>query len=149
MKAGVAQVAMPQKYEQEIDEILRRMDSRKLRVPFRRRLGRRFAGLASIISPLPKLRPTPTGLLLAGLMVALLGYLLRSFVPGVGTPLIVLALALFIGALALSVFRSRRRSAPGWRGRRIEYRPTDPLIWSGLARRVKAWRDSRRRRSRF
>ena len=140
---------MPQKYEQEIDEILRRMDSRLPRDSIRRSLGRRFASLSNTIPSIPHIRPTPTGLLLAGLIVALLGYILRAIIPGISTPLIVLAIGLFVGALALSVFRSRRRQPPGWRGRRIDYGPREPLLWSSLARRIQDWRDSRRRRTRF
>jgi hypothetical protein len=140
---------MPQKYEQEIDEILRRMDARLPRESLGRRLRRGFAGFLDAVLVRITFRPTPTGLLLAGLAVAFLGVILRAFFPGVGTPLTVLALVLFVGALVLSVFRSRRRRTPGWRGRSIDYRSSEPLIWTSLVRRYQAWRDSRRRRSHY
>jgi hypothetical protein len=140
---------MPQKYEQEIDEILRRMESQLPREPLRRRLNRRFAGLSDAIVPRLAVRPTPTALLLAGLAMVLLSYVLRAFVPGAGTPLTILAIAFFIGALVLSISRSRRRHAPGWRGRRLDNRASEPLIWTSLVRWYQNWRESRRRRSRY
>jgi hypothetical protein len=140
---------MPQKYEQEIDEILRRMEPRLSRVTLRRRFSSRVAIIANAVLGRLVIRPTPTGLLLAGLVFAFLGYILRGFVVGIGTPLVVVAIALFVSALVLSVSRSRRRPAAGWRGRRIDYRTSEPLIWASLVRRYRAWRDSRGRRSRF
>ena len=139
---------MPQKYEQEIDEILRRMESRLPRQPLRRRLSRRFAALSDAVVPRVAVRPTPTGLLLAGLAAVLLASILRAFIPGIGTPLSVLAVALFVGALVLSVARRHRREAPSWRGRPIDY-GRQPLIWTELIRRWQAWREPRRRRSHF
>ncbi len=140
---------MPQKYEQEIDEILRRMESRLPRRSLRWRLKRRFAALSDAIQPRLAVRPTPTVLLLAGLVAIFLGSILRAFIPGVGTPLALLALALFVGALVLSVARSRRYPRAGWRGRPIDYGRGQPLIWDSLIRRWHAWRESRRRRSHF
>ena len=140
---------MPQKYEQEIDEILRRMETRLPRQPLRRRLGRRFAALSDAIVPRLAVRPTPTGLLAAGLVAILLGTILRGFVAGVGVPLALLALVLFASALVLSVSRSRRGPRRGWRGRPIDNGREQPLIWDGLIRRWRNWRDSRRHRSHF
>ncbi len=139
---------MPQKYEQEIDEILRRMESRLPRQSLRRRLGRRFAALSNAVLPHLAVRPTPTGLMAAGLIAILLATILRAFLPGVGVPMAVLALALFLSALVLSVSRSRRQTRMGWRGRPVDY-GRQPLIWDGLIRRWRNWRDSRHRRSRF
>ena len=139
---------MPQKYEQEIDEILRRMESRLPRQPLRRRLSRRFAALSDAVVPRVAVRPTPTGLLLAGLAAVLLASILGAFIPGVGTPLSVLAVALFVSALVLSVTRSRRYPRAGWRGRSMDY-GRQPLVWDGLIRRWRDWRETRRRRSHF
>ena len=139
---------MPQKYEQEIDEILRRMEHRLPRQSLRWRLNRRFAGFSDAIMPRLAVRPTPTGLLLAGLAVVLIATILGGFVRGIGMPLAVLAVALFVGALVLSVARRHRREAPSWRGRPIDY-GRQPLIWTELIRRWQAWRESRRRRSHF
>ncbi len=140
---------MPQKYEQEIDEILRRMDSRLPRQSLRWRLRRRFAALSDAVQPRLAVRPSPTGLLAAGLVAVLLASILRAFLPGVGMPLALLALVLFVSALVLSVSRSRRQPRVGWRGRPIDYGQNQPLVWDGLIRRWRTWRDARHRRSRF
>jgi hypothetical protein len=137
---------MPQKYEREIDEILRRMDTflpaESLPRRLRRRgraaldaLGQRFAGRVSI---------SPTNLMLAGLVLAFLGYLLRTFVPSVSAPISLVALAFFVGALALSISRSRRNPRMGWRGRSIEY-SSRGLVWEGWLRRWQQWRRARKR----
>jgi uncharacterized membrane protein YdbT with pleckstrin-like domain len=139
---------MPQKYEQEIDEILRRMESSLPRQPLRRRLSRRFAALSDAIGPRLAVRPTPTGLLAAGVVAVVLASILRAFIPGIGMPLAVLALVLFVSAIVVSVTRSRRSRRAGWRGRPMEY-GRQPLVWDGLIRRFRAWRESRRRRSHF
>jgi hypothetical protein len=138
---------MPQKYEQEIDEILRRMEAGAPRQPLGQRLRRRFADFSDAIAPRLAVRPSPTGLLAAGLIAVILGAVLRPFYASVGLPLAVLALVLFVSGIVLSVFRSRRHPRPTWRGRQMDYGRSQPLVWDGLARRWRAWRDSRHRRS--
>ena len=138
---------MPQKYEQEIDEILRRMEARPPRQPLLWRLSRRFAAVVDAILPRLAVRPTPTGLLVAGLITVLIMSILRAFIPGVGVPLAALAFVFFVSAIALSVYRSRRHPQRMWRGRPMDYGRDQPLVWDGLIRRWRAWRESRRRRS--
>lgn len=139
---------MPQKYEREIDEILRRMDAflpSRPSTPPHRRLWWRLRGWVSGRSPRLGVRATPSSLMVAGLVIALTGYVLGRLAPSLSAPLSILALALFVGALALSIARNRRRRPAGWRGRPLDYQTGGGLIWAGWLRRWREWRRARRR----
>ena len=135
---------MSQKYEREIDEILRRMDSTlPHEQPHRRlyrRIRRRLTGLQ-----LPTLHVTPSALMVAALLLALLSYVLRAFLPSLTAPAGLLALGAFVGAIVLSVAQNRRRRPSGWRGRPIDCAVEEPSVWEGWLRRLREWRRGRRR----
>lgn len=135
---------MPQKYEREIDEILRRMDTFLPRErPHLRawRHLRRWLGSLRFVS---SLQITPSHLMVAGLVLAMLSYLLRAVLPSLAAPASLIAVALFVGAIGLSIARGRRRRAPNWRGRTIDYSRGDGLLWDSWLRRWREWRRTRR-----
>jgi len=135
---------MPQKYEREINEILRRMDTYLPREPLHRRVRRRVGSWLGVWRPWLGVRITPSHLMVAGLVFAMLSYLLRAFLPSLTAPAGLLALALFVGAIALSIAQSRRRRPASWRGRTIDYSPNEGLLWEGWLRRWREWRRTRR-----
>ena len=137
---------MPQKYEREIDEILRQMDTFLPEEPRHRRLGKRLRALLAVHQPWGLVRPSPGQLMAAGLALVLLSYLLRAVAPALAAPTGLVALVCFVGALALSVIRSRRRPVVGWRGRMLDHPPSEGLLWRDWLRRWRAWRQGRRQR---
>ena len=130
---------MPQKYEREIDEILRRFDD----WPPRRPRRRRAMSIGAWRSRLPSvhLRMSPTMLFVACIALALLGYLIRPIVPSLAMPLSLLGLAAFIGALVLSLTRSRSQRPSMWRGRPLQL--TGPTWLDSLRGRWHSWRRRR------
>ena len=149
---------MPQKYEREIEDILRRMggtipsESKGERA--RRWFGharRRFSGRLRLVdAPPPTLFAiTPGGLLAASLGVAFLSFVVQAIQPGVAAWLAILACLMFVGAIVFSVVRGRRRDAPKWRGRTMRDREGDESLWTDLHRRWRVWLARRQRGSRF
>lgn len=132
---------MPQKYEREIDEILRRFDD----WPPRRVRRRRALPVGAWISRFPSvhLRMSPTTLFVTSVALALLGYLIRPIVPSLAMPLSLLGLAVFVAALVFSLTRSRSRHPAMWRGRPMHL--TGPTWWDSLRYRWHAWRRRRHR----
>lgn len=127
---------MPEKFEREIEEILRRAS---FSTPSRRRASGWEAGLASIWQQITT-ELTPTTLLMAGIGLALVGYFLGGMLPGAGVPLSLLALICLAGGFAWSISRRRSSQPPRWRGQRIDVRPAYPDLWRNLKRRWQAWR---------
>lgn len=150
---------MPQKYEREIEDILRRMggtlpsESRAERTRrWFRRLRRRFSsGPRLVVSPRSSderssfdrspagSTVTPNGLLLASLGLAFLSFVMMAFQPSAAGWLALLAVLLFFGSIAYSIVRSRRRSAPRWRGRYLDDRGYGRSAWTDLSRRWRGW----------
>jgi hypothetical protein len=152
-------LAMPQKYEREIEDILRRMggalpsESRVERARrWLRRERRRFSGGPRLVdaprspysgSPIDRLptglAATPSGLLAVSLGVAFLSFVFQAIQPGVAAGLALLAFLLFFGAIVLSVVLGRRQESPRWRGRFLDGRDDDGSVWAGLSRRWRGW----------
>jgi len=131
---------VPEKYEKEIEEILRKMS---FAAPKKRRQSSGWmAGLASgwqqQIADL-----SPTRLFAFGMILALVGYFARGVFPELAPPLSLLALVFLIGGLALSIHRRSARRPTGWRGRAIEYPSSSVDVWASLKRRWEEWRRNR------
>ena len=131
---------MPDKYEREIDEILRKAS-------FSAPKGGQhapgwIAGLASewqwLLADV-----SPTRLLAVGLVLALVGYFLREFLPELGAAVSLLALALLLGGLALSMSRRGGKRQTGWRGRSLEEPRSSVDLWEVIVRGWRAWRQGR------
>jgi hypothetical protein len=131
---------VPDKYEREIEEILRKAS---FSAP---RGGPRPPGwLASLTSEWQQLLAdvSPKRLLAFGLVLALVGYVLREFLPEVGAVVSLLALALLLSGLALSVARRNGKPTSGWRGRSLEEPRSNVDLWAVIVRRWHAWRRGR------
>jgi hypothetical protein len=137
---GEATVPVSDKYEREIEEILRKAS---FKGPKRRPGANWTAGFASAAQH-HLIGWSPTRLLALGMVLALVGYFVRDFVPGVGAPLSLLALLLLLAGLVLSMSQRNGRRAPGWRGRSWESSPSGPDLWAGLKQRWDLWRRGRR-----
>lgn len=129
---------MPEKYEREIEEILRKTS---FSAPGRNhRSSGRMNGLASAWRQYTA-DVSPTRLLVLGMVLALLGYFLRFAIPELGFPMSLLALAFLIGGLALSMSRRNSRQPRRWRGQVMDTPVSD--VWAAVKKR---WTDWRRRR---
>ncbi|MBI4301276.1 MAG: hypothetical protein HY664_01560 [Chloroflexi bacterium] len=111
---------MPEKYEREIDEVLRQMkfQPRRRRPSFRlwlRRTRERFS----------RLRPSSPGqLMLISFGLGIAALFLRSYSPRWGTPLGTIAIVLFILAFLTSFMRPGYRPQKRWRGYLVDETPT-------------------------
>lgn len=131
---------MPEKYEREIEEILRKAS---FSVP---KGGPQSPGwIASLTSEWQRLLAdvSPKRLLALGLVLALVGYVLREFLPEIGAAVSLLALALLLGGLALSMARRKGKPSTGWRGRSLEEPRSTVDLWDVIVRRWRAWRRGR------
>lgn len=129
---------MPEKYEREIEEILRKMS---YPAPGKRRGSAGWTGNWSAIWQGYTKNVSPTQLLVLGIGLAFFGYIVRAFIPELGFPISLLALACLVGGLALSIRRRNGQRATGWRGRELDLSAGD--WWASLKQR---WNDWRRRR---
>ena len=137
------------KYEREIEEILEKLDAspppagrvltpvRPLEmVPPPPPRGRRLS--------LPPMQVSASGLMVAALVLAVLSSPLQSIYPPAVAFVGVLAVALFLLSLVISVGRlGRPRAAPQWRGREVAPR-RGFLADSAIARRWRRWKARRR-----
>jgi hypothetical protein len=131
---------VPDKYEREIEEILRRSSFSAPRG--NRNTSSWLAGLgANWQWPLADL--SPTRLLTYGLVLAVVGYFMRSFAPELGAPLSLLALVLLLAGLVMSITRRSAQRPKGWRGRLFESPSQTADIWESLLRRWQNWRRGR------
>lgn len=131
---------MPDKYEREIEEILRKTS-------FSAPKGSRHSAgwMARLTSDWQQLIAdvSPTRLLALGLVLALVGYFLREYVPEIGAPISLLALVLLLGGLVLSMSRRSGRRPQGWRGRTFDGPTSNVDLWDVLKRRWQSWRRRR------
>jgi hypothetical protein len=131
---------VPDKYEREIEEILRKSSFSAPRGP--RRPPWWKTGLASEWQR--KIATvSPTRLLTLGLILAFLGYFLREFAPTFGALVSLIALVLLVGGLALSMNRRNSQSSRTWRGRSMDGPPAFGEVWESLRRRWQNWRRGR------
>jgi hypothetical protein len=131
---------VPDKYEREIEEILRKSSFSAPGGP--RRPPWWKTGLASEWQR-NFASVSPTRLLTLGLILAFLGYFLREFMPTLGALVSLIALALLIGGLALSMGRRNSQSPRTWRGRSMDGPPAIVDVWESLSRRWQNWRRGR------
>jgi hypothetical protein len=134
------------KYEREIEEILEKLDE-----PPPAASGRVLTPVRPLESPprrprrppsLP-VRLSPSGLMVAALVLAVASAPLQSIYPPAVAVVGVLAVGLFVASLTLSVTRlGRPRATPMWRGR--EMRSGGFLSNSPIARQWRRWRARRR-----
>lgn len=119
---------MSQKYEREIDEIVRRrMDDRLTGETSESRpqldVGSSVRGVLDDVG----WRITPTRLLVLGVILAFAGYFLRLGFPLFAALAGLLAVLVLLSALVISILGSRSisRSERLWRGRELDYKIYD------------------------
>jgi hypothetical protein len=138
---------MPERWEQEIDELLRRREAKLRREPVSRRVRRQSAPMMSGLSDAFRsfLRRTPVEqFMIASLALVAAAFLLNIF-PGtlvLARWASLLSILLFVLAIALSVAGRRGQEPPGgkrWRDRDVGYSGSSsgygsqqPTIWDNL-----------------
>jgi hypothetical protein len=135
---------MPERWEQEIDELLRRREAKLRREPVSRRVRRQSAPMMSGLSGVFRsfLRRTPVEqFMIASLALVAVAFLLNIF-PGtlvLARWASLLSILLFVLAIALSVAGRRGHEPPGgkrWRDRDVGYGSSyggqQPTIWDSL-----------------
>jgi hypothetical protein len=129
-----------ERYRQEIEDLLRKMDGRPPEEPVSGRLSRRTAGARNVaLSGLRAFLRRPP---VEQFMIASIALVLTSLVLDLVPPLAavqfwtsILGLFFFVLAIGVSIARQRR---PGsypeqrWRGQPIDFRPRNPDLWSRL-----------------
>ena len=145
---------MPNRVEREIEEILSKLEPERpvsrapirMRRSLRSRATRKASRLSSRLPSLP--RVNPGSIMMAGILLILSGFLLRSVSPELTRWVVIVGLVLFFTSFVLSFWPSAR-SGPAssevyWRGERIsrsELRGPSPK-----ARVQQWWRGRNRRR---
>ena len=135
---------MPERWEHEIDELLRRREAKLRREPVGRRVRRRSAPMMSGLNGAFRsfLRRTPVEqFMIASLALVALAFLFNIF-PGtlsLARWASLLSILLFVLAIALSVASRRGHGPPGtqrWRDRDIGYGSghgsSQPTLWDSL-----------------
>jgi hypothetical protein len=137
-----------ERYRQEIEDLLRKMDGRPLEEPVSGRLSRRTAGARNVaVSGLRAfLRRPPVEQFMIASITLVLMTLVLDLVPPLAAVRFwtgILSLLFFVLAIGVSIARQRR---PGshpeqrWRGELVDYRPRNPDLWS----RIRYWLRGRR-----
>ncbi|MBI4321974.1 MAG: hypothetical protein HY675_26070 [Chloroflexi bacterium] len=147
---------MRKKYEREILELLEKMDSFVPEESRFERAGRRLSQLRQhllrgVSAAIGQLRISPTTLLVASLMLAILGYGLHGLVAWVASYISAASLALFLAAFAVHIANRRKRQTQHrWRGRVIELReyrrghwPNLRYYWQRARTRIRRWLNRR------
>ena len=135
---------MPERWEREIDELLRRREAKLRREPVSRRVVRRSAPMMSGLSGFFRtfLRWTPVEQFMFASIFLVAASFLLSVIPGMGSiaQWASLLSILFFGlAIALAVAGRRGGGPPGakrWRDRDVgygsNYGPSPPSLWENL-----------------
>ena len=141
---------MSERWEREIDDLLRRKEGRLRREPVSRRFARRSAPLAGGLSGVLRSvlrRPPVEQFMIASIFLVAVTFLLQivKIAPTVQYWAGMLSLFLFLLALGLSVtgHRSGPRGAKRWRDREISYGSPYPSLWDSVRH---WWRRRRLRR---
>lgn len=130
---------MSEKYEREIDELLRRLERRLDQPPhvrIARRLGHFFSWLQRTYRSY-RMRPKVEQLMMASILLFLLSYLFSFIYRPLASFATLLSVALFIMAIATSLSRGPGRFGSvekRWRGQIIDYRPRSPSLWWRIRR---------------
>lgn len=135
---------MPERWEREIDELLRRREAKLRREPVSRRVVRRSAPMMSGLSGAFRtfLRWTPVEQFMFASIFLVAASFIFSMLPGTG-PFAqwasLLSILFFVLAIALSVAGRRGGGPPGakrWRDRDVgygsNYGPAPPTLWDNL-----------------
>jgi hypothetical protein len=137
------------KYEREIEEILEKLDASP---PPAGRVLTPVRPLQAVPPPpsrpprvsLPPLRLSPSGLMVAALVLAVVSSPLQGIYPPAVAVVGVLAVVCFLLALVMSVSRlGRPRATPMWRGREVTP-PAGFFANNPIARRWRRWKARRR-----
>lgn len=135
---------MAERWEREIDELLRRREAKLGREPVRRRVVRRSApmmsGLSGVARSFLQRTPVEQFMILSIFLVA--AAFLVSIVPGAGVVAqwaSLLSILFFVLAIALAVAGRKGNGPPGtkrWRDRDVgygsPYGQQHPSVWDGL-----------------
>jgi hypothetical protein len=141
---------MPQKYEREIEEILRKLDngptpSGRVLTPLPPIERPPSRGPRIAWSPSLRLNLNPSTLMIGALSLAIVTYPLQWVYPPAVAAAGIVAAVMLVAAVLLSVLGGNRR-APGqtrsWRGQPIEY--GGGFGASAIARRWRRWKAHRR-----
>lgn len=137
---------MPEQWEREIDELLRRREAKLRREPVSRRFARRSAPFRSSMSGVARtfLRGTPVDqFMIASIFLVAVAFLF-SIIPGAGSMArwaSLLSLLFFVLALALSMMSRRaggQQQSKRWRDRDVGYGSSSygqqqhPSVWESL-----------------
>jgi hypothetical protein len=135
---------MPERWEREIDELLRRREAKLRREPVSRRVVRRSAPMMSGLSGFFRtfLRWTPVEQFMFASIFLVAAAFLLSVMPGMGSIAqwaSLLSILFFVLAIALAVAGRRGGGPPGakrWRDRDVgygsNYGPSPPTLWENL-----------------
>jgi hypothetical protein len=126
---------VPEKYEREIEEILRKTS---FSAP---KGSHRSSGWMNDLASAWRQHTadvSPTRLLVIGMVLALVGYFVRGFIPELGFPMSLVALGFLVGGLVVSMSQRNSRQPSRWRGQVIDV-PVNNL-WVSLKRRWDDWR---------
>ena len=128
---------MAQKYQREIEEILKQVNDKGERGKDSSKSGGKRKppsqqpqrGEEKLVPRRRSIRtPSPGQLLFAGIALVIAAFVLRSAIPGVFGPLVWVGIALFIVSYIAFFTRSQRPSDARWRGRSIEDEPRPGLM---------------------
>jgi|GEM_PF-4892348 len=130
---------MPEKYEREIEEILRRASFQPPRA------RRQSNGLSRFLSPWKQLTTgmSPSRFFAYGVVLALVGYFVGAYLPTFGASLSLLAVVFLVGGLVLAIRGRQYHRPPMWRGRRVDEPINYQDLWQNLKRRWDTWRRRR------
>jgi hypothetical protein len=139
---------MSERYEREIDELLRRIDIHRKESVFNRtarRMGPFWQGAQGAFAAFLRRQPSEQ-LMIASLVLALISFLLSQFGVALWAGFTgILSLMLFVLGIGVSLLG---RHSPGyrkrWRGRELDYNTYGSSIWTQL----RVWWQHRRRRFR-
>jgi hypothetical protein len=131
-----------QRYEREIDELLKRLEAEHREpLPFRmRRRGSPWARAWSRLGPLLGPRSTVERLMALAAVLLLATFVLRFVAPALAWALVLIALGCFVSALGLSVWGGVSRRGTQGRWSAEQYPPAGRAVdWDALGWRLRRW----------